>query len=94
MRTRSPRPTSSGCGRGERLAVEGEDVEVAHLVRVGALGADVELPLVGHQHEVAVDARAGRALRVDDQHADHAERDLRHLVVVRVVHERARRGAA
>jgi hypothetical protein len=27
---------------------------------------------------------------VDDDHADHAERDLRHLVEVRVVHERAR----
>ena len=50
-------------GAGERLAVEREHVEVGHLDRVRPARAGVDLPLVQHEREVAVDAAAARRLR-------------------------------
>ena len=84
-----PGPDEQRLGPREGLAVEGQHVEVAHRVRIRPTGAHLEPPLVRHEREVAIDPRTTRSTRVHDEHARHAERDLRHLVVVRVVHERA-----
>ena len=69
--------------------VEGQHVEVHHLVGVWTTHAGRDLPLRQHVHEVAVDGRTLGLARVDDDHAHQPHRHLGHLVVVGVVHEGA-----
>ena len=88
MRTRSLCPTDERIGAGKGASVHGEQVEIAHHVGVGPTGARLHVPFVQHDGDVPVDG-IRVAARMDDEHPREAHRDLGHLVVVGVVHERA-----
>ncbi len=70
-------------------SIHGEDVELHHLVGVGTTRAGDDLPLAEHEGVVAIGTRPRGQARMDHDQAQHPERHLRHLVMVRVVHERA-----
>ena len=71
------------------LAVEGEHVELEHLVGVGTSRPRQHLPFARQQREVAIGAAFGGHARMNHEHPHHAERLLRHFVAMRVVHVRA-----
>ena len=87
MRTRSPSLATSGRCR-ERLAVDGQHVEVGHLVGVRQRGGGRRSPAPLGSGRSRGPRRAGLRA-VHDEHARHAQGNLHHLVEVRVVHERA-----
>ena len=75
-------------GTGKDAAVHREGVEVEHDRRIGRGRPRLDEPLVEEDREVAVDATHARVARMDDEEPVHPQRDLRHLVEMRVVHER------
>jgi len=66
-----------------------KEVEVEHHRRIGAVGAGMYRPLVQHDGEVAIDRGFSGLPGMDDEHPHHADRHLKHLVGVRVVHKGA-----
>ena len=76
-----------GRGAGKGATIEREDVEFYHFIRVGPLRARLDFPFAKHDGIVPVWRRAVRLARMNDEQAKHAERHLRHLVVMRVIHE-------
>lgn len=77
------------CRPGIRPAVEREEIEVEHDVRVGAVRARVDRPHVREDAEVAIERLGASRPRVGDEEPHHAQGHLRRLVRVGVVHERA-----
>ena len=69
----------------ERPAVEGEEVEVGHDVRVRVGAPRPDEPFVQEDREVPVD-HLRALLGMDDEEPHGPEPDLDHLVAVRVVH--------
>ena len=74
---------------GNALRVERPQVEVDHDARIGPIGARMQCPVVQQEAVVAIDRHFFAVLRMDDEHAHHAESHLRHLVGMRVIHVRA-----
>src|SRR5688572_10639619 len=70
------------------LTVERQQVEVRHLVGVRASRAHIHTPLVQHKSKITVHFGGSRPSRMNHDHSGHAHSDLRHLVMVRVIHGR------
>ena len=71
---------------GISLPVQREDVEVRHLIRIRARRARIDPPLAQQIDKVAVRPRLRVFARMNDEHPEQAERHLRHLIVMRVIH--------
>ena len=91
-RTRSFCRTTSGSMPGKDAAVPRPQVEVEHRHDLRREAARIDVVGVEQEAEIAVDRIDLRMLRsrMRDPEAHHAHRHLRHLIGVRVIHERAR----
>ena len=73
-------------GGGKCFCIKRENVEVGHLIWIGPLRTDDQLPFVRHEHEIAIRPRTFGIARMNDEWPDGAERHLRHLIMMRVIH--------
>ena len=69
-------------GGREDLGVQREDIEVRHLVGVGAGGARNNFPFAEHEGEIAIRLRVLRFFGVNDEQAHQAEGHLSHFIVM------------